>query len=202
MLHYLICNASLVNVSVSGDGEYIYETGLSGLCGPWYGRMRATFFNLNKYFAKSGIQTHECNCTLNPRFKNTIWCPILLFMSDFLKGISIKITSICMWKPDGWVVKALDLGFNVHLHAWVRTPLLANIFYLTSNTSNKCVSAWMAMWLRRWIHDPMCICTRGFEKKPFLLNFDYFNQMCKCTLDLKSNALTTRPSRHLHIWLK
>ena len=59
------------------------------------------------------------------------------------------------------MVKALDLGFNAQLHAWVRTPLLPNIFYLTSNTSNKCVSAWMAEWLRRSIQDPICM--RGFE---------------------------------------
>ena len=35
------------------------------------------------------------------RFKNTSRFPLLWLVSEFCKGINIKITSFCMWKP-GW----------------------------------------------------------------------------------------------------
>ena len=106
-----------------------------------------------------------CNCTRG--FEPHFWKHFLFNFKYF------KQMCKCL---DGRVVKALDLGSDVQLHACVRTPLLANIFYLTSNTSNKCVSAWMAEWLRRWIQDPMCICTRGFESYSWQTFFIYIRK--------------------------
>ena len=45
-----------VNVKVSGDGECISETGLSGLCGPRYGPPRATKGCLG---VKRGVWGHK-----------------------------------------------------------------------------------------------------------------------------------------------
>ena len=76
----------------------------------------------------------------------------------------IKQTCKCL---DGWVVKTLDSRSNVHLLAWVRILLLGNNFYLTSNTSNKRVSAWMAealdsrsdVHLHAWVQIPLLAIT-------------------------------------------
>ena len=79
------------------------------------------------------------------------------------------------------------------------------LFYLTSNTSNKRVNAWMAEWLRHWIQDPMCICSVGSNLtlgKQFLFNFKYFNQMCKCLDGRVVKALDLRSDVHLHAWVR
>ena len=90
---------------------------------------------------------------MTERLRRWIQCAIALVGSNPTLGKHFLFNFKCinqMYKClDGRVVKALDSRSNVHLHAWVRIPLLANIFYLTLNTLIKCVNAWMAEWLRR-----------------------------------------------------
>ena len=54
-----------------------------------------------------------------------------IYIYIFLKVYILKYLVFVCSSPDGRVIKALHLGSDVQLHAWVRIVLLANIFCLT-----------------------------------------------------------------------
>ena len=108
-----------------------------------------------------------------------------------------------MWKPEWlrhWMQDSMcncTRGFEPH--SWQTF-----VFYLTSNTSNKRVSAWMAEWLRHWIQDPMCNCTRGFEPHSWQTFVFYLtsNTSNKRVSAWMAEALDSRSDVHLHAWVR